>query len=207
MWGTLLRYQLGGDSIHWLIITAASEPLFTASQIKVQAEQVEAVRQAYHFETLNWLKLPSTELDNIPLNYLVDKIRQVVMKLAPDVVFVPSNSDVHSDHRVTYQAVQSVIKSFYMRSLGVKKVLACEVLSETDASFTVIENVFLPNVYVDISDTLTKKIEIMNMFQSEIHPEPLPRNSSAILSQARFRGATIGVNYAEAFMLLREIDG
>jgi LmbE family N-acetylglucosaminyl deacetylase len=92
-----------------------------------------------------------------------------------------------------------------MRSLGVSRVLACEVLSETDASPPFAENAFLPNVFVDVSDTLERKLEIMQIYETELHPGFLPRSPSALRAMARFRGATIGVEYAESFMLVREL--
>ena len=50
-----------------------------------------------------------------------------------------------------------------------------------------------------------RKVEIMNHYASELHADPLPRGDSAIRGLARYRGATIAVDAAEAFMLVREI--
>ena len=59
--------------------------------------------------------------------------------------------------------------------------------------------------FVDISDFIDGKLEIMGIYESEFQSDPLPRGKSAISALARFRGATIGTEYAEAFMLIREI--
>jgi hypothetical protein len=67
------------------------------------------------------------------------------------------------------------------------------------------ENIFIPNVYSDISDFLNKKIQIMKIYESELQAPPLPRSIEAIQALARFRGASVGIKYAEAFMLLREL--
>jgi hypothetical protein len=45
----------------------------------------------------------------------------------------------------------------------------------------------------------------MGIYQTELQPEPLPRSPSAIRALARYRGATVGVEYVEAFMLIREV--
>jgi N-acetylglucosamine malate deacetylase 1 len=63
----------------------------------------------------------------------------------------------------------------------------------------------IANTYSDISDFLEKKIEIMKIYESELQNSPLPRSIDNIQALARFRGATVSVKYAEAFMLLREI--
>jgi len=203
--GALLRHKAEGASLHWLLITAATAPGFSPDQIETQRQQVEAVKAAYPFDALHWLKLPTTQLEQLPLAELVGAIRAVVGKVRPEIVYVPNRADAHSDHRVTAEAVHAVLKSFYLGKLGVKRVLACEVISETDAAPAHPERVFLPTVFFDISKTLERKLEIMQLFKSEVHPEPGPRSLSAIRAMARTRGATIGVEYAEAFMLEREI--
>lgn len=80
-----------------------------------------------------------------------------------------------------------------------------ECLSETEAMPALPENLFIPNVYSDISDFLDEKIEIMKIFESELQEPPLPRSIVAIKALAQYRGVAAGVNYAEAFMLISEL--
>lgn len=75
-----------------------------------------------------------------------------------------------------------------------------ETLSETEFSPPLAENSFIPNTFVDITDFIEKKIEIMKLYETEIMPDPLPRSAHAIKGLAAFRGSRIGVRYAEAFM-------
>jgi LmbE family N-acetylglucosaminyl deacetylase len=203
--GTLLKLAKGEATLHWLIVTRAQMPDFGREQVLQQAAQVEAVRAAYQFATIDWLDFPAAKIDQVALDELVKSIREVIARIRPELVFVPNRADVHSDHQICFQAVQAVLKAFYQRSLGIQRVMACEVLSETDAAMPMPETAFLPNVFVDISETFPAKLQIMELYESELHPELLPRSASAIEAQARLRGATIGVKYAEAFMLLREI--
>lgn len=98
------------------------------------------------------------------------------------------------------------VRRWAARVLGVRRVLACEVPSETDAGSPVSAPSFVPNVFIDVSGTIERKLEILSLYQSEVQPEPFPRALSTVSALARHRGATIGgVEYAEAFMLLREI--
>ena len=113
--------------------------------------------------------------------------------------------DVHTDHTIAFSAVTSVMKPMYMTELGVRRVLSYETLSSTEASPPSAERSFLPNVIADITPHIEHKIEVMNLYMTEKHSDPFPRGPGAIRALARFRGATIGVEYAEAFMLLREI--
>ena len=80
-----------------------------------------------------------------------------------------------------------------------------ETLSETEFAPALPENAFIPNVYMDISEFFKKKIDIIKTYSSELMDPPLPRSLQAIEALARYRGSRIGVDYAEAFMLLLEI--
>ena len=52
---------------------------------------------------------------------------------------------------------------------------------------------------------IDKKIDIMKVFESEIGDHPFPRSERNIKALATYRGASSNCNYAESFMLLKEI--
>ena len=87
----------------------------------------------------------------------------------------------------------------------IKKIYMMETLSETEFAPSTKEDSFVPNVFVDISDFMDRKIEIMKLFESEIKEHPFPRSEENIKALAIFRGASCGCRYAESFMLLKEI--
>jgi len=80
-----------------------------------------------------------------------------------------------------------------------------ETLSETEFAPSTKEDGFIPNVFVDISEYFEKKIEIIKIYRSEIDKHPFPRSEINLRALATFRGATCGCEYAESFVLLREI--
>jgi LmbE family N-acetylglucosaminyl deacetylase len=202
---TLLKHARGGDVLHWVVVTAATVAGYGEAAIAEQRAQVEAVERAYPFASVTWLGLPTTRLDTLPLDDLSVPIRQAVERIRPETVYLPNRSDAHSDHRQVFQASAAVLKSFYLRRLGVKRVLMCETPSETDAAPPLAEAAFVPQVYVDVSDTLRRKLEILSLYASEVQPGFLPRSLSTVEAVARARGGVIGVEHAEAFMLLREV--
>jgi LmbE family N-acetylglucosaminyl deacetylase len=55
-----------------------------------------------------------------------------------------------------------------------------ETLSETEFSLSTKEDSFAPNIFIDISKYMNKKIEIMNIYESEIGKHPFPRNERNI---------------------------
>jgi len=139
----------------------------------------------------------------IDLNILIDRISSVVKDVRPEIIYMINRSDIHTDHQVAAKAIMSCTKAF--RYPFIKKLLMYECLSETEMAPPLIENYFLPNVYSNISAYLDKKLDIMKVYKSEIQEVPLPRSLENIKALARYRGATCCLDYAEAFMLLREI--
>ena len=63
----------------------------------------------------------------------------------------------------------------------------------------------IPNVFVDISNYMDKKVQAMVIYTGEMGRHPFPRSEKNIKAISTFRGATSGCEYAESFMLLKEI--
>ena len=65
---------------------------------------------------------------------------------------------------------------------------------------------FVPNYYVDISDVIQKKMKALRLYKSEQKKFPHPRSPNSLKLASAQRGSAIGVKFAEAFMIWREID-
>ena len=93
--------------------------------------------------------------------------------------------------------------SKWFRYPSVKRVLAYETLSETN--FNLNPNAtFNPNYFIDISEYLERKLEVLAIYRSELGVFPFPRSAEAIRALATYRGSSSGFVAAEAFQLLRE---
>ena len=202
--GTLLKHAAAGDSIFWIIATVCHQPQWTAEVIERKAVEVDRVAAAYPAKRIK-LGFLNARLDTIGIGELMKPIEQAVDEIRPEVVYVLHGGDIHTDHYALFTASMSVLKPFYMMRRGIRRVLGYETLSSTDAAPARGERVFMPNVFSDITPYIDRKLDIMRMYETEIHPEPMPRSPSAIRALARYRGATISAEYAEAFMLLREL--
>ena len=203
--GTLLRHAVAGDELFWLVVTQAHEPQWSRDVIEAKAAEVDRVALAYGMQETVCLGLPTVKLDTVDLSEIITGIREAIERIRPEVIYTVHEGDIHSDHFVTFRSLMSVLKPFYMSSLGVRRILSFETLSSTDAAPSQIHRVFLPTMFVDISDFIDRKIEIMAMFETETHGDHMPRGASSIRALARHRGATMNTPYAEAFSLIREI--
>ena len=159
--------------------------------------------EEYKFTKTYKLGFPTTKLHTIDFSEILTKISTVIHEVKPEVIYTVNRTDIHTDHQVAAKVIMSCTKSF--RNPFIKRILMYECISETEIAPPLPENTFVAHVYSDISDFLERKIEIMKIYESELQESPLPRSIDNIRALARFRGATVSVQYAEAFMLLREI--
>ena len=200
--GTLLRRKLEGAKVAWLVVTGISvESGWSEEKVIQRANEIKRVKEFFDFDEVFTLNFPTTQLDRIPMSDLVAGISAAFRSFTPEEVFVPHPCDVHTDHRMVFNAAASCTKWF--RYPSVKRVLAYETLSETDFSLGTCLG-FRPNVFVNIEPFLNEKLRAIEIYESELRAFPFPRSHEAIRALATLRGATSGFKAAEAFELLRE---
>jgi N-acetylglucosamine malate deacetylase 1 len=201
--GTLLKHKKDGSILNWLIITnAIADDGWNPQIIENRQKEIIEVSRLYGFEKVIKLDFPTTRLDEVPFSSIIAKVSNAIKEIEPNVVYINNRSDIHSDHKIAFNAVMSCTKTF--RYPFIQRICMYECLSETEFAPALTENVFVPNVFVDITDYIDKKLEIMSVFASEVMPDNLPRSYNAIKALAAYRGSRIGVEYAEAFSLLFE---
>lgn len=201
--GTILKHREKGDELSWMIFTKVEEELgFSKEFINKRKKQIDEVTKKYNFKKVFNLNFATTKLHNINFSQLIEEVAKVVNEVKPEIIYMNNRTDIHTDHQIGAKAIMSCTKSF--RYPFIKKILMYECISETEMAPALPENVFIPNVYCDITDFIDIKVEIMKIYESEVQEPPLPRSLENIKALARYRGASCGVDYAEAFMLVRE---
>lgn len=203
--GTLLKHKFQGDEIYWFLLTGAdiSIPEDQMDETaRFRKRLVQSVDEMYRFDGIEDLALPPARLHTVDMKDIVMKVGEVFNRIRPNIIYMMFAKDVHSDHRIAFDAVYSCTKSF--RYPFIERVYMMETLSETEFAPPVSANVFVPNVYVDISDFIDQKLRIMEKYSKQLMEAPYPRSLSSIKALARIRGSRAGVMYAEAFQLLYE---
>ena len=142
--------------------------------------------------------LPCCQLDTIPILSLIKIVEKHICDFKPSVIFTHSMNDVNIDHGVTFKVVQAATRPVNKDFL--KTILLFEVLSSTEWNF---KKSFRANCFYDISNTINKKIAAMKLYKKEYKISPHPRSSNIIKALATYRGAQVGLNFAEAFDLFR----
>lgn len=194
--GTIRKHIIQGDSVYVCEITSGSK--YQILQREAQnAHKVLGVSDTY------FLNLPVGKLRNMEQADINQCISDVINSTQPSVVYLPFIGDMHIDHRETIESAMVGLRPLHNTS--VKEVFMYETLSETGWNIPTVERSFNPNVWVDISETFNFKVLAMKCYESQVCQYPHPRSIEGIEALAKYRGSTIGVKYAECFMLVRMI--
>jgi LmbE family N-acetylglucosaminyl deacetylase len=202
--GTIARQASRGDRVDVAVVTRGATELFAEHQVKRLRKELEAAHAILGVAAVHFLDFPAPKLDLVPAHELADAINAHIAALRPDSVFLPHRGDLHSDHRIVFNA--TLVAARPIGEAIVRRLLSYETLSETEWSAPVAEDAFLPSVFVDISDYLEQKKEALAAYKSQIREFPHPRSLQAVEALARVRGSTVGAQAAEAFQLIREIE-
>lgn len=182
--GTLIKYADRGHDVFLLIMTRGERG--GEGEIR-EKEQMDAAG-LMGIKDVFWGGFEDTELLNQG-NAIIHTVEGCLESTRPDFIFVNYYDDTHQDHRTVNEAVLSATR--YVRN-----VLFYEVPT-TDK--------FVPQVYVNIGETLEKKLEALKAHRSQIMKTNIEDLSIIELarSSANFRGIQGRVKYAEAFRALR----
>ena len=199
--GTLLKHAAAGDTLDWLIATRPGEGRFDAGFIARRRAQIEQARDAYGFGAVHQMDFRATELDSVPFGQVIEAVATAIRAARPDRVYVVHPGDVHSDHRITFEAVWAALKPF---AAGRPVEVFCyETSSSTDMAPPLPGRGFVANAFSDISAFLDRKLAIFRIYDTEVQVPPGPRSPEAVEALARSRGAAAGMAYAEAFAAMR----
>lgn len=212
--GTLRRYVLSGDEVYCLILGTGlasrmqkytHDDILSISQFDYSQElcglqnDAKAASETIGFKYVKLLLNPDNAFDTVSLLSIIKSIECYLYMWKPEIVFTHHSGDLNIDHRLTYQAVMTACRP---GCSAVKDIYAFETPSSTEWAF---DGSFKPNAFVDISQTINDKLKAMECYTTEIREYPHPRSLRALKSRAEYWGQIAGVEYAEAFELVRKI--
>ena len=207
--GTIARLAAEGDEVYVLILgegitsryhersAASSELIATLHDRSRRAGDALGAKEVF------LRGLPDNRFDTIALLDVVKIIEQHIQDLRPAVVYTQHGGDLNIDHLVTYRATLTATRP--MQDTPVKAVYAYEVASSTEWAFQRFSPPFHPGIFVNIHETLERKIAAMQIYESEARTFPHPRSPEALRAIAQRWGSVAGVPAAEAFEVVREI--
>ncbi len=151
---------------------------------------------------------PNLKFNNIAHIELVQFIEKHIVEIKPDRIFTHFPNDLNDDHRQVSNACQVAAK-ISQRNPSFKPINGLyfmEILSSTEWSNNQSNLAFNPNIFIDISSTIDKKIESLSFYRDVMRDPPHPRSENVIKSLSVYRGSQIGYNNAEAFQVCFQRD-
>jgi len=201
--GTISRYAKSGDKVHLIFMTNG------VGSRNAKIEEVECRKRASQesadilgVSSIQQFDFPDNKMDTAALLDVVQAIEEVIDKLRPEIIYTHHIGDLNVDHQVTHKAVITACRP--QPDFFVKEVYAFEVLSSTEWSAPGVKP-FSPNVYIDITDYIDIKKQVLEVYSKEMRQPPHSRSIDNAIRLNALRGNSVGVDYAEAFELIRMI--
>ena len=153
------------------------------------------------------LGIPTTRVQNLglsdqrfeetPVTEIVRSLEEQWFPYEPDLIYTHNPDDLNRDHRIVCEAVLVAFRPHVFKGT----ILAFETISSTEWGV----EPFQANWYEElVLAQLGAKMDALDCYESELRATPHPRNATGINVLARVRGHQCGVEYAEAFRLLRK---
>ena len=208
--GVMARHAQDGDDVHVLIVAEGITSRNDDRGLGHQGDALSALAEAAHAanrqlgaRSVTLLGYPDNRLDSVDLLDLAKAIEAFFRQRAPEVVYTHHGSDLNVDHSRVHQAVVTASRPY--PDQAVRRLLFFEVPSSTEWQVPITVDAFRPNYFVEIAGTLDRKLAALACYESEMRPWPHARSLRAVEALARWRGANVGVEAAEAFSLGRQI--
>lgn len=209
---TIARFRDAGAAVRVIFLAEGITARFSPSEFETpEVQEWSRRRNANAVRALAELGVPATDvfvqkrpccrLDQVPLIDLTKEIEHHIRDLRPTRLYTHASDDPNVDHGVAHRAVLPAVRPLQGQSL--RAVFAFEVLSSTEWNPL---KPFGPTAFVDVTQTMERKVAAMAAYEDEMHPPPHPRSPDVIRALGRFRGAQAGVPYAEGFALIRGLD-
>ena len=181
--GTLMKYSEKGHKVYMLVMSKGDK----GGNPELRQKEQEDSAQILRVEKLCFGDYVDTEI--VQSQKLITEIEGFLKDIKPGFIFVHYFDDTHQDHRNLADSTISATRYIH-------NVLFYE--GPTTQNFT-------PNVYVNITSALDKKIECLEAHVSQVSKTNIEDLSiiEAAKSTAHFRGIQGRINYAEAFNSLR----
>jgi LmbE family N-acetylglucosaminyl deacetylase len=174
--GTLKKHVLNGDEVYCIVASMGEKG---GDRLK-RTSEARRVADMLGVKEINFLNFPDTMIEhNGPTVELLDSF--ITENI--DIIYVNSPKDYHQDHinisKSTLSAARNKKNSIFFY--------------ETPS--TTIE--FKPTAYIEITDVIKDKLEYLGQYESQ--KNKVYTEKQAILGLSKYRGYSIGVEYAEAF--------
>lgn len=207
---TIAKHAARGDEVHVAIMAEGITARQGARDAGAVSEDLQKLQKAAKkandtlgVASVTFHGFPDNRMDSVPLLEVIKVIEGLIARINPDRVYTHHGGDLNVDHRIVRDAVLTALRP--LPGAAARTLLFFEVCSSTDWQAPVDTQWFVPNWHEDVSATLARKLEALGAYEAEMRPWPHARSLKAVEHLARWRGSSVGLEAAEAFMLGRHL--
>jgi N-acetylglucosamine malate deacetylase 1 len=209
--GTIAKHIENGDHVHVLIVSEGLTSRDVERNVSARQNELSELAQTALLAnkcvgstSVTFLSMPDNRMDSVDLLDIVKEIELFKQKRTPEIIYTHNASDVNVDHQIVHKSVITACRPLPGES--VKTILCFETASSTEWRPPMSRIAFMPNWFNSLSDKqMVRKIKALEAYKCEMRDFPHARSIKAIEALALWRGATVGNDYAEAFVLARKI--
>jgi LmbE family N-acetylglucosaminyl deacetylase len=143
------------------------------------------------------------KLDTISQRDLVDLFETKFNEHRPDLVLLPHGVDFDQDHIACFKAAFAAARPI-PEQLG--KHFPKKILTYESPKLVWSERPFHPTMYWDITTELEVKLQAVSAYKTQLRAPPHVRSLENIRNLAKLRGSEAGIEFAEAYSILRWIE-
>jgi LmbE family N-acetylglucosaminyl deacetylase len=202
--GTIQAHHACGDETTVLYVT---DGFFSEPNDQLIAEKRDCARAAGEVLGIDnqvFLGCPGMRLDTWSGAALAALFTDTIADLHPSIVYTQFGGDLNSDHRIVFQSTMVACRPH--RGEVIARILAYETLSSTEWGGLHYAETFVPSCFVTLNgEQIERKQRAFECYPSEVFEFPHPRSREGIEYQARLRGATVRAEYAESFVVVRDV--
>jgi N-acetylglucosamine malate deacetylase 1 len=205
--GTIAKLAGQGHSIHVALLAdgvGARRPGRLGREVNRRQRAAKAAAKVLGVSSVFFGEFPDNRMDGVDLLDVVQVVERLIERHRPGIVMTHHAGDLNVDHRRISQAVVTACRP--QKGQPVQNLLFFEVPSSTEWQVPGAGPAFEPNWFVDISATLGPKLKALKSYDAEMRAWPHPRSYEGVDHLARWRGSTVGVAAAEAFMVGRVLS-
>ncbi|WP_018969630.1 PIG-L deacetylase family protein [Rubritalea marina] len=205
--GTMAKHADAGDDVAVIFLTngvgsrgAGEEDSQNVELRDCSAQKALGIVGA---RSLTRLELPDNAMDSVSRLEIIQALEPYIKSFQPETIYTHHGGDLNIDHRRVLEAVLTACRP--QPGSFLSQIYSFEVASSTAWQGSSLSSAFSPNHYIDISQQLDRKLTALEAYSEEMRDFPHARSIKALEVQAKFRGAQVGLEAAEAFVLERSI--
>lgn len=202
--GSISRFVGEGHDVSVCVVTSGDPSVFGESLPLRGVEEEDRALGLLGVSEVIRLGYLSPRLGSEEAFSINDAVRDAIIGFRADEVYIPHFYDAHFEHRIVCEAC--LVATRPIKGQTVRRVFAYEVPSETGWGVYGQHSSFSPDAYVSLSERdMGRKIEALSMMASQIQEWPYARSLESVKALAAFRGSSVGVGLAEAFVTVRSV--